>query len=274
MASGGAHDQQSWNTRVQPSEYTEVHQRWNNTDQISELKAMLAARDAQVAELQAENAELQAENAELKAEVANLNEQNEVLTEKLGQNSSNSHLPPSSDGPGVLSRKGKGKDEGKGKGKTKKSPSPRKRGGQEGHPGAHRHLQPSEQVDEFCSKCGAALPQLVDLDPRRYQMLDLLACKPHLTEFRRHEVQCPHCGHQTIAPYDAQLIPSSPFGPHLTSAVALLTGTYHLSRRRAQSLLRELFGIEISLGAISAMEARVSEALKPEAGGRTSPAAG
>jgi transposase len=42
----------------------------------------------------------------------------------------------------------------------------------------------------------------------------------------------------------------------------MLTGAYHLSRRSAQKLLRELFGISISLGAISGMEGRASDALK------------
>ena len=41
----------------------------------------------------------------------------------------------------------------------------------------------------------------------------------------------------------------------------MLTGAYHLSRRKTQKLLAELFAIAVSLGAISAMEQRASEAL-------------
>ncbi|MDD9944071.1 MAG: transposase [Myxococcales bacterium] len=77
----------------------------------------------------------------------------------------------------------------------------------------------------------------------------------------RHEVECPHCGASTRARYDSNTIPFSAFGPCLTATVALLTGTYHLSRRKTQRLLLELFGIRVSLGAISAMEKRASEAL-------------
>jgi len=44
--------------------------------------------------------------------------------------------------------------------------------------------------------------------------------------------------------------------------VALLTGAYHLSRRKTQKLLHELFGIGVSLGALSTMEQRASEALQ------------
>jgi hypothetical protein len=48
-------------------------------------------------------------------------------------------------------------------------------------------------------------------------------------------------------------IPRSAFGPHLTAVVVLLTGAYHLSRRKAQRLLHELFAISVSLGAVSSM---------------------
>ena len=53
-------------------------------------------------------------------------------------------------------------------------------------------------------------------------------------------MQCPHCRYVTRAPYDATVIPASPFGPRLMALVALFTGVYHLSRRRAQDLLSDV----------------------------------
>jgi transposase len=215
--------------------------------------------DPRVVELEAALAERDAALAVLKAQVVLLKTQVELLTEQLGQNSSNSHRPPSSDGPGA----------GAGGKRRNKKDGKRKRGGQKGHRGAHRELVPVERVDEIvelfpevCLGCAATLPQLHDIDPHRYQLIELLPCKAHITEFRRHEVQCPRCGHWTLAAYDKSKIPSSPFGPRLIAVVAMLTGVYHLSRRKAQQLLRELFGIEVSLGALSRMEARASQALK------------
>ena len=49
----------------------------------------------------------------------------------------------------------------------------------------------------------------------------------------------------------------------MMSAMALLTGVYHLSRRRVVDLLTDLVGVRVSLGAVSAVEARVSEAVVP-----------
>ncbi|MGH7337524.1 MAG: IS66 family transposase, partial [Myxococcota bacterium] len=120
-----------------------------------------------------------------------------------------------------------------------------------------------EMYPDACEGCSRALPKTPELDPKRYQVLELLGSRPHITEFQRHEVECDRCGHRTRASYDAARIPSSPFGPRLVSVVAMLTGAYHLSRRRAQQLLREVFEIEVSLGAMSAMEKRASEALVP-----------
>lgn len=218
------------------------------SDELSVLRELLAARDVEL--------------VELRATIALLKAQVEVLQEKLAQNSGNSSKPPSSDGPGAASRGGR-----KSGAKGQKA---RKRGGQKGHRGAHRLLVSPDLVHEFvplfpaaCEGCAAQLPEKQDRAPRRYQLFEWRVGGLHITEWQRHEVACERCGHRTCAAYDANVIPSSPFGLRLVAVVAMLTGVYHLSRRRTRRLLRELFGITISLGTISSMEARASEALKP-----------
>jgi len=225
---------------------------------VALLEAALADRDAQFAVQQAKLAERDAQLAALTEQVAKLTAQIEVLTELLNRNSKNSHLPPSSDGPGA----------GGGAAGIRRPKSERKRGGQKGHRGSHRELLPAERVDTFvdlfpevCLGCTCRLPQVVDVAACRYQQLELRDHRPHLTEWRRHEVDCERCGASTQAAYDSAQIPSSAFGPCLTAVVAMLTGAYHLSRRKTQKLLDELFGIAVSLGAISSMEQRASEAL-------------
>jgi transposase len=46
------------------------------------------------------------------------------------------------------------------------------------------------------------------------------------------------------------------------SLIALLTGVYHISRRHTVELLRDVLGVQLSLGAVSAVEARVSDAVE------------
>ncbi|MFT7578903.1 MAG: hypothetical protein ACI9MR_000565 [Myxococcota bacterium] len=43
----------------------------------------------------------------------------------------------------------------------------------------------------------------------------------------------------------------------------MLTGVYHLGRRRAVDPLRDGFGVRTSLGALSTCEERMSDALGP-----------
>jgi transposase len=220
---------------------------------IAELEVVVAAKDAQIVVLKEQVATLMATVAALTKQVAE-------LTEKLAQNSRNSHLPPSSDPPGSAGKPGHG-------GKPK---SARRRGGQRGHRGTRRTLVPQEQVNEIvdlypaeCENCWKALPEIPDTHAKRYQVTEVPPILPHTTEVRRHAVACPCCGHKTRAAYDENVIPASPFGPRLMSIVALLTGAYHVSRRKTATLLSDLVGVPISLGAISAVEARVADAVKP-----------
>jgi transposase len=225
--------------------------------QIADLKQHLVAGAARIADLKEEVAAKDARIAALEGQVAALTKQVAELLEKVGRNSGNSHLPPSSDPPG--SHAGKGKKSG------------RKRGGQPGHAGVTRKLVPLEEVDEIfnlfpkeCGNCWAALPEVLDPSAKRYQQTELLPpVMRHTKEWRCHEVCCPLCGHRTRASYDPTQIPASPFGPRLMATAATLSGDYHLSRRKTVRLLFELFGVRMSLGALSAVEARVSKAIVP-----------
>ena len=89
--------------------------------------------EARIAELERQLAASHARTAELEAIVVKQAAQLEVLLEQLRRNSSNSHLPPSSDGSGATGTAGK-----------KKSQSNRKRGGQKGRRDARRQLLPIE----------------------------------------------------------------------------------------------------------------------------------
>jgi len=214
---------------------------------IAELEATVAARDERIAQLE--------------QQVAKLLDQVALLTEQLRRNSSNSHKPPSSDPPGAS--RGAGKRKGKGNKKTK-----RKRGGQPGHKGRHRELLPESEVDDFvdyyppqCESCWEPLPEVADPHATRFQVTEVPPVVPHTTEYRCHNVAC-RCGYRTRGRFGPE-VPTSPLGPRLMAIVGLLSGVYHLSRRKTVRLLSDLLGVRISLGGVSAVEARVSEAVKP-----------
>ena len=214
---------------------------------LAELESRVAAQDVLLA---AKDAEI----AELKRKVEELTQLVLMLKERLDRNSGNSGKPPSSDSPEQRAER-RGKD---GTG--------RKPGGQHGHSGSKRELLPPAQVNEFkplfpdeCANCFSPLPKTSDA-VQRYQTVDLPVLKAHVIEWLRHRVACPRCRHHTWA--SMKSIPATPFGPRVEAVVGLVTGVYHLSRRAAVSLMSDILGIDISLGAVSAVEGRVSEATK------------
>jgi transposase len=215
------------------------------------LEKRIAALDARLADVLRQNAELRRENAALKRKVAQ-------LEERLAQNSQNSSKPPSSDPP-WLPRS------------PKKPKGVRKPGGQQGHEGHERVLVPPDQVDERldfwperCEGCSADLaqgPRLEAGEPIRYQLVELPQVKPHVTEWCAHTQCCPDCEWATTAQLPEEALRSG-FGPRVQALVSVCTGTYRLSKRATQALLSDLFGITMSLGAVSACERRTSEALE------------
>jgi transposase len=206
--------------------------------------------------LLARNDELQQQVELLTARCEALSTQVEELKREKNKNSSNSGKPPSSDNLGERRSIRK-----------PKKPTGKKRGGQPGHKGHYRERLPSEQVDQiinlfpdYCDVCQQEPPRIPQLRPWRHQVVELLenGGGRHVDEYRCHEVTCT-CGAVVAAPVEK--VPSSAFGPRLSSAVCALTGNFQVSRRQVVVLLKELFGITMSLGSVSNIEGRMNEAL-------------
>jgi transposase len=181
------------------------------------------------------------------------------LEAQRGQNSAKSSRPPSSDPPEALAR-------------PKAPPSGRKRGGQPGHRGAYRALLPVEQVDEVvvvvperCRHCEQAFPVTATHHQARvwrHQVVELVPLAVRVTEYQMAVRRCAACGKRTRAELPAG-VPRRPFGSRLTAVIALLSGGYRLSRREVRQLLRDLWEVRVSLGAMVRQEQAQSAALAP-----------
>jgi len=212
-----------------------------------ELRKQLASALLIIDRLEEDNALFREENKNLKLRVV-------ALEEKLGTDSSNSSMPPSSDLPGKKKKKRKKKGK-------------RKRGGQPGHKGKTRELVPKEEVSEFVAcppeeqcDCGGHV-QVNEEEPERHQVLDLPKIKALVTEFLIYSGVCAKCGktHRGRLPDGT---PAGMLGARAMAAIAVLSGKYHLSKRSIEELLEDLLGLDVSLGTICATEGRVSEVLE------------
>ncbi len=199
--------------------------------------------------------DLVAANGALVARIAELEAVVEQLTAKANTTSWNSSKPPSSDAPW---KKGHQKA---------KSGERRKRGGQPGHTKADRKLEPPEKMDSvtdvFPTNCGGCGKQLKGLDPDalRHQVVDIPPLALDWSEWSLHALTC-DCGEVTRAKLP-EGVPRGAFGPNIEALIVLLTGHHRMSRRSTQEFLKDVLGLDISLGAISKIEGRVSEILAP-----------
>lgn len=177
------------------------------------------------------------------------------IKEQLKLNSDTSSKPPSSDKP-QRKREKKGK-----------LPSGKKRGAQPGHKGSRRKPLPPDQVNEFrvykpkaCRHCGGTLIG-DDPQPRRWQVTEIPPIRPLVTEHQVHTLTC-CCGKTTTATLPPE-IACSQFGPRITAFIGMLVGQERLSKRQVKRVMKTLFGVDISVGAVVARQQEISRSLEP-----------
>jgi transposase len=175
----------------------------------------------------------------LMTRVAALETENEALREKLKappKTPDNSGTPPS------LGRKANGNG--------KLSPKARV------HAGAHRPLHPNptrcETVRaEHCPHCHADLDNVAQAAVQTYDRIEIPEIAPDVTRVVLHGGVCPCCAGRFKATAPAGLEPGSPFGPNLRAFVLYLRFGQAIPFERLARLMRDLFGLEISEGALA-----------------------
>lgn len=200
-------------------------------------------RDALIAEMRRQIESLQRRVAELEA--------------RLGQNSSNSSVPPSANPPSARPP-------------VVKRPTGRKRGGQPGHEGHSRQRLPASRVGhtiailpDRCEACSTRLPAQAgpaDPPPTWHQFVELPRTAAVVTEFQGHARACPCCGLVTRAAIPAEIRRLS-FGPRLAAALSYLSGCQHVSTRGLEEVVEALLGVPLSLGTVISLQRQMSDAL-------------
>lgn len=180
----------------------------------------------------------------------------EQLKRRVGMDSSNSSMPPGSDGPAARAKRAK---------KPKKR-SPRPRGGQPGHEGRALAWRTSpDQVATVgppsCCGCGHSLAGLEGKVDARVQVFDTAPVKLQVTEYRLLQVACPACRRVTKAATPAGLAGPCCYGPNVRAATALLACAGHMSVERAADLMGVLLDAPVSTGFTDGLVKRVADHL-------------
>jgi len=191
---------------------------------LADKDALIATLLARVEEQGLLIAKLMARNAELEA--------------KLGappKGPDNSSVPPS---------RGQ-KASGSGKAKLKRKP----------HRGAHRalHPNPTRRCDvraDVCQGCGADVSGAAQGAVQTYEHIEIPKIEPDVTRIVLHGGVCPCCTKTFKAEPPQGLEPGSPFGPELRAYVIYLRSVQGIPLARLCALLKDLFGLEISEGAL------------------------
>src|SRR5262249_7836049 len=197
--------------------------------------------------------------AELLQRIAQLEQTVRDLQARLGQNASNSSLPPSANPPSAPKPVVKKRTE-------------KQTGGQPGHLGLSRLRLPPERVTHTiplipnrCERCRAPLPAQPgpdDPEPSWHQFAELPRLAAVVTEFQGHARTCAGCGHVTRERIPAA-IRAHTFGPRLAAALGYLSGSQHLSQRGLEETTEALFEVPVSLGSVGTLQEELSQALAP-----------
>jgi len=181
-------------------------------------------KDALIVALMARLAAMEARVAELEAKLG--------LPPKTPENSS---LPPS---------KGQKASE-PAKPKAKANP----------HAGAHRPLHPNPTRERVvsarvCQDCGADVSNVAQSAVQVYDRIEIPKVEPDVTRVTLQGGVCPCCAKRFKAPAPEGLEPGSPFGPNLRALVIYLRSVQGLPTARLSEALKDLFGLDVSEGAL------------------------
>lgn len=174
----------------------------------------------------------------------------EAALSKPKKTSSNSHTPPSQDGPGKKNRAAS-------KGKRKARPS---------RPGSARPLTKDPDRTErrrvdACPHCGAAVSPDRQRCRHRYDHIDIPPIRPVVTRIELFGGRCGCCGRRYRADAPADRMPGTPFGPNIRALLLYLHHAHHVGFERLSRMFGELFGLSISEGAIANVFARIRTGL-------------
>jgi len=220
---------------------------------VETLVSMVLAQADIIARQAEQIAELTALADRQAATIARLEKRVAELEEKLGKppkTPDNSSLPPSS--------------------AQKPNLPERERKDRKGRAGVTRKLadNPDRVIEALaaqCPNCTASLSAADQPGVHAYDHIDLPPIKPVTTRINLHSGVCPCCAASFTAPVPEGMEPGSPFGPGIQALVIHLHVTQAISFERLREMMKGVFGLDISEGAIANILKRALQPMKAAA---------
>ena len=200
---------------------------------------------------------MQAEIVSQRAEIAALKAQVAELLARLNRDSSNSSKPPSTDPPWHT------------KHKPPRPATGKKPGGQPGHKPHNRALlepSPDEVYDcigEQCPHCQAVLDEstIVAGKEALHQVVEVVS-EPLVQNYFQKLHKCGKCGRKSRGRLPVEAPPTAA-GPRLQAIITMLISQCHLSRADTKGAISQMFGVDLSVGAIHDITERAAIGVKP-----------
>ncbi|MCL4222824.1 MAG: transposase, partial [Phycisphaerales bacterium] len=211
-------------------------------------------------------AELEMENAALRTRVAELTELVTVLEGKvadlekvLGQNSSNSGKPPSTDSGAEKSKRSENAN------RAQRRAMGRKQGKQPGSPGTTlcQVSDPDEVVvhrPTRCRSCRRGLGDAEVVGTAARQVFDVPDPRRVVIEHRAERRRC-GCGCETTAEFPAEATGPACYGPSIKAHALYLMCAQHVPRERCAQALADLFAVPVSTGTLDNWMREAADAL-------------
>lgn len=221
----------------------------------------MKALSEQVERLQRENQELREMVRQLTEKLLVAEQKIQQLTEQLGQDSHNSHWPPSRD----KSRKNQ-------RTRSLRAKSDKPPGGQKGHSGHTLELQEKPDVivvhrPQVCTHCQQPFSdgdRAVAVDKR--QVHDLPPMQVVVTEHQAETLNCGHCQQLSQGTFPPDVVAPVQYGPRIQQLAVYLKNEQYIPYDRSRQFLADLFELDLSPGTLQNIIGRTAARLRPIVG--------
>ena len=204
----------------------------------NKFNSLVSALESEVSVLKLEISALKAENAELRERLSRY--------EHPEKDSHNSSIPPSKESINAQAVR---------RTRSLRTPSGRPSGGQSGHKGTTLLINPTPDqmrihTPDYCTCCGRSLADIQEKEVEVRQSIDIpLPVRPIITNHVSMEKKCT-CGHINRGSFPLYVKPGVSYGVNTHALVAYLSTLQFIPFKRLTTILKDLYGMEISQGSI------------------------